>query len=82
MSKHNIATIILVLFFQATLTKTYAQFTNPAPGVQKISTGQPDKFTPYSFCEELPITSALGALPAGKLPFNINDIKISINDRE
>jgi alpha-D-xyloside xylohydrolase len=81
MSKHNIATIILALFFQLALTKAYAQLTNPAPGVQKISAGQPDKFTPYSFCEELPMASALGELPAGKLPFAISDIKISTNDR-
>jgi alpha-D-xyloside xylohydrolase len=81
MSKQNIVTIILALFFQMALTKTYAQLTNPAPGVQKISTGQPDKFTPYSFCEELPMTSALGELPGGKLPFAVGDIKISINDR-
>ncbi|OOQ58724.1 glycoside hydrolase family 31 protein [Mucilaginibacter pedocola] len=58
-----------------------AQTTQPAPGVQKLSKGQPDKFTPYTFCNEQPMVTAMAALPAGKLPFDVNDIGISINDR-
>jgi alpha-D-xyloside xylohydrolase len=81
MKNHRISVLALFLILQIPFTKTTAQVTNPAAGVQMISAGQPDKFTPYAYCAELPMKTALAGLPAGKLPFNIADIKISTNDR-
>lgn len=77
----RILTIFILIQVQAAFIKAEAQVESLAPGVKKISSGIADKFTPYSFCEELPMKTALGELPAGKLPFNINDIKININNR-
>lgn len=76
-----IRALILFAIFQIFLIKTYAQTEQVAAGVQKITAGVPDKFTPYRFCQELPMKAALEKLPAGRLPFNIADIKITINNR-
>lgn len=81
MEKYTIRALILFIIFQAAFIKAQAQVESLAPGVKKISSGIADKFTPYGFCDELPMKTALGELPAGKLPFNINDIKININNR-
>ncbi|MDB5127089.1 TIM-barrel domain-containing protein [Mucilaginibacter sp.] len=81
MKKHTISALALFLILQATLINTFAQVTNLAAGIQKLSAGHPDKFTPYAFCEELPMKTVLAGLPAGKLPFKLADIKISTNDR-
>ena len=81
MRKHILVTLSLFIILQAAFIHAYGQVQNLAPGVEKISSGVPDKFTPYAFREELPMKAALGQLPAGKLPFNINDINISVNNR-
>lgn len=81
MKKYFLFTLTLVIIFRAAIISAYAQVENLAPGVQKISAGVPDKFTPYGFRLESPMKTALGQLPAGKLPFGINDISISINNR-
>ncbi|WP_184550456.1 TIM-barrel domain-containing protein [Mucilaginibacter sp. FT3.2] len=81
MKKYKIRFLTLFILIQAIVIKADAQVESLAPGVKKISSGIADKFTPYSFCEELPVKTALGELPAGKLPFDINDIKISVNNR-
>jgi len=52
-----------------------------APGVIKITLGTVDKFTPYSFCSNAPMTEALKKLPAGILPFKPEDIKITFTSR-
>lgn len=69
--------IILQLFFLGATGQTI----QVAPGVQKITSGTIDQYTPYSFCGALPLTGALTQLPAAKLPFNIGQIKISVNGR-
>jgi alpha-D-xyloside xylohydrolase len=58
-----------------------AQVATVAPGVKKLTSGQPEKFSPYSFCDEKPMVAEMSKLPEPKLPFNINDIKINISDR-
>jgi alpha-D-xyloside xylohydrolase len=50
-------------------------------GVDKISWGAPDKFTPYAVCEEKPMHAALLDMPAGSLPFKLGDIQIRENSR-
>lgn len=47
-----------------------------AAGVEKITAGIPDQFTPYSVCEEKPMQTALSNLPQGTLPFDLNNIRI------
>jgi len=47
-----------------------------APGVEKISTGEIDRFTPYSVCEEKPQLTALEKLPPPSIPFDVDEIKI------
>jgi alpha-D-xyloside xylohydrolase len=81
MNKYNLVSLILALILQFAQTITSAQLKQSSAGVQKISLGLQDKFTPYGFCEELPMQAALAKLPAGTLPFNISEVKISINDR-
>lgn len=81
MKRKFTCTIALVIFCQLLILKAYSQTTQPAAGVQKVTLGTIDKFTPYSFCSEQPMNAALNELPAGKLPFNIGDIKININSR-
>ena len=79
MKKNIIQVFILFILIHAVVIKADAQIEILAPGVEKISSGVADQFTPYRFCEKLPFRAALGELPAGKLPFNINEIKIKIN---
>ncbi len=79
--KRILLTIAVFGFIQLGNTSAYSQVTQLASGVEKISIGRPDRFTPYSFCPVLPMTAALDRLPASKLPFNINDIKITTNER-
>jgi alpha-D-xyloside xylohydrolase len=81
MKRYFNGAIALFTCFQIVALNARCQTTQLAAGVQKVSIGTIDKFTPYSFCNELPMTAALNDLPKGKLPFNINDIKISINGR-
>ena len=81
MKRKFTCTIALVIFCQLLILKAYSQTTQPAAGVQKVTVGAIDKFTPYSFCNEQPMSAGLNELPAGKLPFNIGDIKININNR-
>jgi alpha-D-xyloside xylohydrolase len=76
--------LILIISLQAITSLTYAQqmqVGQPAAGVQLVSYGIPDKFTPYSFCTEKPMLTALSDMPAATLPFNISDIKITVTDR-
>jgi alpha-D-xyloside xylohydrolase len=79
--KKKLFTIALLGFIQLVGVNAYSQVTQLASGVKKLSMGTPDQFTPYGFCSEKPMTAALDQLPAGKLPFNINDIKITTNER-
>jgi alpha-D-xyloside xylohydrolase len=78
--------VLLYLFILNRGHFVYAQqsantFSGIAPGVKKISAGSIDKFTPYSFCDEKPQTEAMRKLPVSKLPFDINSINISVNER-
>ncbi|RFM36497.1 glycoside hydrolase family 31 protein [Chitinophaga silvisoli] len=78
--------IILILFFLHgrvffTFAQPTAEITRVAPGVIKLTSGKPEQFSPYYFCNEKPMTAAMGKLPEGKLPFNIQDIRIDITER-
>lgn len=81
MRKYATCIIILLFTLRITVINVYCQTIQLAAGVKKITSGVPDKFTPYGFCSEKPMAEGLDNLPPGKLPFNINDIKISITDR-
>ena len=81
MRRHIIGKLAICISFQMITTCACSQVMQMAAGVKKITSGTPDKFTPYYFCSELPLTAALNELPAGKLPFDINDIKIHITER-
>ena len=50
-------------------------------GVERLSFGEPDKLTPYSFCESKPMAGALASMPSGDLPFDLKEIKITVNGR-
>ncbi|NVM67304.1 alpha-D-xyloside xylohydrolase [Mucilaginibacter sp. SG538B] len=78
--------INLVLFFFQRMTlvavsQQAIQVTTVAPGVKKLTCGIPEQFSPYSFCSTKPMTDAMAKLPAGKLPFNTDEIKITASDR-
>ncbi|RYE22706.1 MAG: DUF5110 domain-containing protein [Sphingobacteriales bacterium] len=76
--------VLLFITLQSCFLQAYAQQgeqTSVAPGVKKITIGVTDKFSPYSFCDEKPMVEAMGKLPAAKLPFDLNDIKITVNNR-
>ncbi|MDN3551738.1 TIM-barrel domain-containing protein [Mucilaginibacter aquaedulcis] len=81
MKKYSFISAVTCLLFQIGIMCAYGQTTQMAAGVTKISTGEIDQFTPYGFCSEPPAKAALDKLPSGKLPFNMADIRISINKR-
>lgn len=81
MKKYIITGVSLCLLILITNARSFAQIKTMASGIKMITVGAPDKYTPYGFCEEAPMKTAIGALPQAKLPFNINDIKININNR-
>jgi alpha-D-xyloside xylohydrolase len=81
LNKHKIYALGMLIICQLAYNSLYAQTETIATGVKKITAGTPDKFTPYGFCSELPEKTALDKLPIGKLPFQIDDVKININDR-
>ncbi|MDP9080221.1 MAG: DUF5110 domain-containing protein [Bacteroidota bacterium] len=81
MKRYRSYSVILFIALQVFAITTFGQGVQLAAGVKKISSGIVDKFTPYGFCSEAPMAVALNKLPAGKLPFDISDIKINITDR-
>ncbi|MDO3645328.1 TIM-barrel domain-containing protein [Mucilaginibacter sp. L3T2-6] len=82
-SMNRIAIILFLLYVPAFVAfgQPPAQVTTVAPGVMKVASGRAERFSPYSFCSEKPVTAAMSRLPEGKLPFNINDIKITTSER-
>ncbi|HEY9194943.1 MAG TPA: hypothetical protein VIM77_01715, partial [Mucilaginibacter sp.] len=74
---------LIILFVSSVncVLKAQNQVQKVAPGVDKITTGVPDQFTPYSICTERPLLNALTALPQGTLPFKLNDIRIKQTER-
>jgi len=68
---------IALMFFVNVALKAQMSIREVAPGVEKISQGEIDKFTPYSICGEKPQLKALAELPSPSIPFNLNNIKIS-----
>lgn len=52
-----------------------------APGVIKLQVGEVDTYTPYSLFGGAPALEAMKLLPTSKLPFNLDEIQIRINDR-
>lgn len=78
-------TFLLFVVIQGSNFSAFAQepvqVITVAPGVIKLSVGNPDRFSPYSFCNEKPMAEAMSKLPEGRLPFNTNDIKISTTER-
>jgi len=68
--------LLVCLFINTPLL--YAQ---SLPGIQVISKGNPDAFTPQRFVPEPPVMAALQQLPAATLPFNPADINIRITER-
>ena len=73
--------VLLLLLFFKVQGQQQLVVDEPAPGVKKISIGKLDQFTPYGFCEEAPMKAAMKQLPDAELPFDLNDIRISITDR-
>lgn len=78
--------INLVLFFFQRMAlvafpQQSIQVTTVAPGVKKLTCGIPEQFSPYSFCSAKPMIDAMAKLPEGKLPFTLNEIKITASDR-
>ena len=76
-----IASTAFLLCFYAADSQQPLTVTTAAPGVQVLTTGTIDPFTPYSFCGEKPMLDAMAKLPTANTPFDINDIKISITAR-
>lgn len=60
---------------QAVTTETLAN------GVVRLTIGTPDQYTPYAFCSEKPMYESLDKLPAGDLPFALEDIDMAVNSR-
>ena len=52
-----------------------------APGVIKLSFGQPDEFAPYQFCTEKPRQDALRQMPSAQLPFLDTAIRMELTAR-
>ncbi|MGY4383310.1 alpha-D-xyloside xylohydrolase [Pedobacter sp. UYP24] len=82
-TKRALRAILLCIVMQSAIFNAYSQNieTTVAPGVKKIIVGKAEQFSPYSFCNEKPLLAAMTQLPAGTLPFQLKDIKISVNNR-
>ena len=52
-----------------------------APGVIKLSMGEPDQFSPYTFCSEKPRVDAMQQLSETPLPFSLKDVVVQVNSR-
>ncbi|MCJ8209250.1 DUF5110 domain-containing protein [Mucilaginibacter sp. RS28] len=72
--------LLLAVFTKQATSQPY-KIQQPAPGVEIISQGVIDKFTPYTFCSEPPRIKAMSQLAPAKLPFNINDIRVKVTQR-
>ncbi|MET4082734.1 alpha-D-xyloside xylohydrolase [Pedobacter sp. UYP30] len=81
MKKYVITTLSLIISFNAVFGQSALQIETVAPGVKKIHTGVVEKFGPYGYGAEAPMTASLNEMPKSALPFNIDDIKISVNER-
>jgi len=84
MMKLKFGCILLILLCAVTIGKAQLsskQIDEVAPGVYKITFGEPDRFTPYSFCDEDPLTKQLLDLPTNKAPFNLDLIEIKRSSR-
>jgi alpha-D-xyloside xylohydrolase len=57
----NYAACLLCFLFTVNVLTATAQTTQMAAGVQKLSAGLADKFTPYAFCNQAPMTATLDA---------------------
>ena len=68
--------IAALVFFTTGELKAQSSIQKMAPGVEKISAGEIDRFTPYSVCTEKPQLAALEQLPPPSLPFKLDDVKI------
>ncbi|HEY8781588.1 MAG TPA: TIM-barrel domain-containing protein [Mucilaginibacter sp.] len=77
--------LVLPLFLAGLLisqpSKAQNQIQKLAAGVDKITAGTPDQFTPYSVCEEKPMQTALSNLPEGAMPFDLKAIRIRQTSR-
>ncbi|HTG54735.1 MAG TPA: hypothetical protein VL943_00610, partial [Niabella sp.] len=51
------------------------------PGVFRITVGKPATFTPVGIAASKPSVAALQMLPPGRLPFNLSDVQITVNER-
>ena len=72
---------VLSFFTMAAVALSVFAQTEIAPGVIKLQKGEVDKYTPYEIFGGNPKVEAMAQLPEGKLPFDINDLKIFITDR-
>lgn len=52
-----------------------------APGVVKLSCGEAEQHTPYSLSGTEPLIENMKQLPQGKLPFALDDIRLSVTTR-
>ena len=50
---------------------------NLAPGVIKLSIGEPEKYTPYSLLAKEPDKQSMNNIPIGELPFDLSEIFLS-----
>jgi len=65
------------------LNSLHAQIkiTTVESGIRHLTHGTPDPFTPYTFCDNKPLTKELAALPKATLPFSIDEVEITVNAR-
>ncbi len=52
-----------------------------APGIIKLTIGNPDSITPYSAIRPHALTMNMEKLTNGELPFNLSDIQMKVTDR-
>jgi alpha-D-xyloside xylohydrolase len=74
---------ILTIIFLGLLMRGSAQATLDSleNGVWRVSYGRQDKLTPYSFCENKPMSAAIAALPASGVAFDLAGIRVVTNAR-
>lgn len=79
--KKLLACFIFLLTIYSPIWGTDVRKEIVAKGITKLVQGNPDKYTPYSFCPEKPRFEALNKIEEGALPFSLEEIGITLSDR-
>jgi alpha-D-xyloside xylohydrolase len=77
----NFSVSVIVLTMFVGITTKAQQVKEMAPGVTRVTQGEPDQFSPYNFLQEKPKIAAMGQLPAAGTQVDPKAIRIEVTPR-